>query len=217
MWTLYGSNRDNGKDCNGCCICFEPESFIYIPENDYYDDGDSNLSTKSKKHIDDDYDLYNVAYIDGDNIFVDGKMASKSLNESYSDLKEHLSNLHEIIKDDSDDQDIISNCLVRLLEKPMFLFKDISYCLEGESRIIISRDFNDRVEIKKTSEGTEPRKIFINPPLQMFPEKIILGPKVENDDYWMPYLQYKLSEIKDKWDYEKDYYPKVRKSSINIR
>ena len=217
MWTLYGSDRESGKDCNGCCICFEPESFIYIPENDYSADNDSNPSTKSNRHIDDDYDLYNVAYIDGERLFVDGE-SSELLENCYADLKNQLSALHQIIRYTSyKDKVIISNCLVRLLEKPMFLFKDISYCLEGESRIIISRDFNDRVEIKKTSQGKDPRKIFINPPLQMFPERIILGPKVENDDYWMPYLQYKLSEIKDKWEYEKDYNPKVRKSKINIR
>lgn len=218
MWTLYGSDRENGEDCNGCCICFEPESFIYIPENDYSDGNDSSPIAKYKRHIDDDYSLYNVAYIDGENLLVDGEKSSQLLEDSYADLKKQLSYLYKIVKNASDeDKEVISNCLVRLLEKPMFLFKDISYCLEGESRIIISRDFNDRVEIKKTSEGKDPRKIFINPPLQMFPERIILGPKVENDDYWMPYLQYKLSEIKDKWEYEKDYNPKVRKSKINIR
>lgn len=218
MWTLYGSNRETGKDCNGCCVCFEPESFIYIPENDYSDDKKTGPDKNINRHINDDYDLYNVAYTDGKELIVDGKEAPINLTNRYEDLKVQLSDLHLLIKNASDDDKaIISNCLVRLLEKPMFLFKDKSYCLEKESRIIISRDFNDRIEIKKTSEGKDPRKIFINPPLQMFPEKIILGPKVENDDYWMPYLQYKLSEIKDKWEYEKDYNPKVRKSKINIR
>ena len=218
MWTLYGSDRGTGKDCNGCCICFEPESFIYIPENDYSDNKESTLSDNISKHINDDYDLYNVAYVDDEELFVDGLEASEDLKNRYADLKFQLSVLHQLIKNASEeDKTTIYNCLVRLLEKPMFLFKDKSYCLEKESRIIISRDFNDRLEIKKTSAEKEPRKIFINPPLQMFPSRIILGPKVEDDDYWMPYLQYKLSEIKDKWDYEKDYNPKVRKSSINIR
>ena len=153
---------------------------------------------------------------DGEKLFVNGEENSE-LEQKYNHLKTQLSKLKASVENDKACQSIISDCLVRLLEKPMFLFKDISYSLEEESRIIISRDFSDRDEIKKTSAENMSKKIFINPPLQVFPYKIILGPKVENADFLIPYLQYKLSEIKDKWNYDKDYEPIVRKSEINIR
>ena len=126
--------------------------------------------------------------------------------------------LKEAMKDRTDEEkDIISGCLMRVFEKIMFLFKDISYQLEAESRLIITRDIMDREEIKRTKQM--PPKLYINPYFQVYPEKIILGPKVENADEWIPHLQYELAKFKEKWPegYEREYKPIVRKSKINIR
>lgn len=211
MWTSYGSDRENGKDCDGCCICIAPETFDIV----------SRLQNKSRMAIsvrkDDDFHLYSVAYIDKDRIIVNGQR-SETLEKQYDNLKNLIKNLHQGLSNASDaDIRIVTNCLVQLFEKIVFLFKDASYRLEVESRLIISRDVRDRSEIKETD--TIPKKLFINPKFQVFPERIILGPKVENPDYWIPHLQYELSQISEKWptDMKRAYKPTVRISEINIR
>ena len=213
MWTLYGSDRKSGDDCNGCCVSLAPETF----------DVDSEIINSSDEtashYIDDDYNLFAVAYIDRetDEITIPG-MDSSEIKRYYDELTNELKCLNDSMKKSREsDKAIIADCLVRLLEKPMFLFKDKSYYLEAESRLIITRDFSDWREVHTTKKG-EPHKLMFKPPLQVFPKKIVLGPKVESVDDWMPRLQYELSKIQEKWNYEdKDYKPVVRKSDINIR
>ena len=129
-----------------------------------------------------------------------------------------LTELNNDLKD-AVESDIITvhNCLACIFEKLMFLFKDISYSLEKESRLIITRDISASSEIHKTDQ--KPPKLLVYPPFQVYPEKIILGPKTENTDYWMPYLQYELSKIGEKWPFtsERVFKPTVRVSRINIR
>ena len=211
MWTTYGSDIERGSDCNGCCVCIAPETFDTV----------TNTQNKSAAqlsfHSDDDFHLYSVAYIDGEKIFVNGNR-NLFLEKRYKRLKSLLSNLSKGLRGAPDtDINIISNCLVRLLEKPMFLFKDISYHLEVERRLIITRDVKDRFEIKKTAQ--EPPKLYINPAFQVYPEKIILGPKLDTPDYWIPHLQYELSKISEKWLFgsKRAFKPIVRISRINIR
>ena len=217
MWTMYGSDRKKNKDCDGCCVCLAPESFA--PGSIFTD----KLDSKVWKHFNENYDLYNVAYLDGEKVIVKGER-SKAINDLYAVLKRQIGDLHTAL-DGAPDNDvtIINDCLVRILEKLVFLFKKGSYSQEAESRIILSRDINDRLGIRRTPKNPdnplEPRKLFINPPFQVYVKKIILGPKLENPDYWIPHLQYELSKIHDKWVYgeEKDYIPKVRLSNIKIR
>lgn len=211
MWTMYGSDREGGSDCNGCCVCIAPETFDILTNTQ------NKSAAQLSSHSDDDYYLYSVAYIDGEKIFVNGNR-NLFLEQRYKHLEKLLSKLNNALKGVSDiDINIISNCLVRLLEKPMFLFKDISYYLEVERRLIITRDVKDRVEIKKTDQ--EPPKLYINPAFQVYPEKIILGPKVDTPDYWIPHLQYELSKISEKWPFssKREFKPTVGISRINIR
>lgn len=211
MWTTYGSDRTDGKDCNGCCICFDPETFELVSLRQEESEEETSI------HIDDDYDLYDVAYINGEDIYVSGKK-SDEVTDRYKEFKIALRQLSDVVEED--DKDIVEECLVRLLEKLMFLFKKYDYHMESESRIIISRDLDDRDQLDETKPlGSEPPKLFINPPFQVFPEQIILGPKVEKADDWIPHLQYELSMIKDKWFFgdERKYNPIVSVSKINIR
>lgn len=211
MWSMYGSDLNEGKDSNGCCVVLAPESF------DTVSDLNKKSDSKVSSHFDDSFELYNVAYIDENKIYVND-IRSKILEKLFSQLKEKLYKISGVLKTASEEDIIlVSECLVRLLEKPMFLFKEYSYHQECESRIIITRDFIDRKEIKKT-EAT-PQKLFINPLFQVFPEKIILGPNVDTPDNWIPHLQYELSKIHDKWCYEskREFKPIVRLSEIHYR
>lgn len=215
MWTMYGSDKVEGSDCNGCCVCIAPETFeMMVKTVDIEQDNDA---VPFNTHINDDFHLYSVAYIDGKNIIINGKKDLKVRRE-YLSLKRMLEKLDVLSKKlTMQDKEIISSCLVRLFEKVMFLFKDISYSLEGESRLIITRDINDREDISKTDQI--PPKLYINPLYQIYPEQIILGPKVEEPDYWIPHLQFELSKIGDKWENSefRDFKPTVRISGINIR
>ncbi len=213
MWTTYASDRSNGSDCNGCCIIIAPETFDVVVNSEY----DSLVKTSINES--DDYRLYHIAYFDGDKIVVDGE-ENKKLGNQFIELKDLLTEIKNTLESEGEnesDRNIINNCLVCILEKLMFLFKDISYSLERESRLILTRDINAGPEIHKTE--TEPPKLLIYPPFQIYPEKIILGPKTENTDYWIPYLQYELSKIGEKWPFGSDrvFRPTVRASRINIR
>lgn len=214
MWTLYGSDKTSGKDCNGCCVCFAPETFETMISRS---ESDINESTQITSRSRDDYHLYSIAYLDGENIVVDGKKDT-IIRECYEQLKNHLADLEKTTRHFLDtDKKIITSCLVVLFEKIMFLFKDYSYRLEEESRLIITRTAEDRAEINKTEQT--PPKLYINPFYQIYPEKIILGPKVEDADFWMPHFQYELDGFKEKWkdNFSRGYKPIVRKSRINIR
>jgi len=215
MWTMYGSDKSEGDDCNGCCVCIAPETFDLIIRR--VKDDQNNAALPLKFNNDDDFHLYNVAYVDGANVIVNGRK-DVYLRKHYLSLRKHMEKLELLIRKGTlQDKKILSSCIVRLLEKLMFLFKDSSYSLEGESRLIITRDIKDRKEIHKTDQS--PPRLFINPPYQIFPERIILGPKVEDSDYWIPHLQFELSKIHEKWS-EKDireFRPSVRLSKINIR
>lgn len=213
MWTMYGSDREDGKDCNGCCICLAPESFLI--DRDLQDRPDSVFAAQRE----DDYCLYNVAYIDGKRITVNGVRSLymenrfERLRVLLDSVKSSLSSSRELEKDTK----IVSACLVRILEKLMFLFKDMSYHMEAESRLIISRDVVDSLDIEFTKQL--PPKLYINAPFQVYPEKIYLGPKVENTDEWIPHIQFELSKIRAKWNFGemREYMPTVRTSKINIR
>lgn len=215
MWTMYGSDKVEGSDCNGCCVCIAPETFeMMVKTVDIEQDSDA---VSFNIHTNDDFHLYSVAYIDGKNIIINGKKDLK-IRRKYLSLKRMLEKLDVLSKKLTvQDKEIISGCLVRLFEKIMFLFKDISYSLEGESRLIITRDINDREDISRTDQI--PPKLYINPLYQIYPEQIILGPKVEDPDYWIPHLQFELSKIGDKWEARdlRDFKPIVRTSEINIR
>ncbi len=216
MWTMYGSDISLGNDCNGCCVCIAKETFDMMT-GDALAHLEQDKSAKLNSRFEDDFHLYRIAYMDEKNIYVNNRKDFE-VKKSYTQLEYLLKKLQLSQKSFSiEDSEIITNCIVRLLGKIMFLFKDFSYYMESESRLIITRDVNDCDEIKTTNQN--PPKLFINPPYQVYPEKIILGPKVEDIDDWMPHLQYELAKIKAKRinNNDKEYKPVVRGSNINIR
>ena len=59
----------------------------------------------------------------------------------------------------------------------------------------------------------------MNPYHQVFVDQIILGPKVNQPDNWIPHLQFELAKMWEKWPAKngEKRVPSVRKSSINYR
>lgn len=211
MWTLYGSDKENGQDCNGCCVCISPDTFDLIVKNS------SGASTQLYTKASDDYHLYKVAYMKGEDIYLDGEI-NMALTDYYMKLKNLLIEVKQNMSSGTqEEKEIITDALMRTLEKIIFLFKEYAYNMEKESRLILTREIGDDSDIKSTS-GV-PQLLFISPPFQVFIEKIILGPKLNNPDLWIPILQKELCAMSNKWtgDPQKKPKPVVRKSSINIR
>ena len=80
MWTMYGSDRESGKDCNGCCVCLKPETFG--PASNYCNKLDSSKSS----HTEDDFNLYNVAYIGKQGIMFKGQFDAR-LNNKFNNCR----------------------------------------------------------------------------------------------------------------------------------
>lgn len=95
MWTMYGSDKECGNDCNGCCVCIAPETFDIVIHTQ------NKSAAQLSSHSDDDFHLYSVAYMDGEKIFVNGARDS-SLERQYKRLKELLSNLSKGLRGASD-------------------------------------------------------------------------------------------------------------------
>lgn len=210
MWTMYASDRSENSDSNGCCVCIAPETFDMMVKASKADD--SGVLIKRDK---DDYQLYNVAYIDN------GKLVGedKKLEAYYSSLKYLFAKLNRTLKKYGRKVDVtlVISSIQQALAPILFLFKDASYQAEKELRLIITRDRTDICQIRKTDEN--PNKLFVMPYHQIYADKIILGPKVKAPDKWIPYLQYELAKMWESWPENKygERTPSVRKSSINYR
>lgn len=212
MWSMYASDRTEGSDSNGCCICIAPETFELM----IIDPSDNNpLVQQTNTQI--DFHLYKVVYVDNGRIVGDDDL----LNGYYQKLKELFVLLNNMLctykLKNPLDIDALHSLLQQALAPIMFLFKDSSYRAEQELRIVVTHEKEELDKIGKTSQ--HPPKLFINPYNQVYVEQLILGPKIKNPDHWIPYLQYELTKMWASWP--KTQYgerkPIVRKSSIAYR
>ncbi len=217
MWSMYASDRRQNTDSNGCCVCIAPETLDMMdpapnPAEYLFEAGGIQF-----RSVQNDYHLYEVAYVDN------GKIISKNeqLKENYKKLKKLFVLLNETLyinKLNSDENmEIIHRVLQKTLSPIVFLFKDASYRAEQERRIVIHKDKDELDAIGTTNQN--PPKLFINPYHQVFVEELILGPKVESPDQWIPYLQYELTKMWETWPKSVNgtRNPIVRKSNINYR
>ena len=245
MWSAYASDRSSGSDSNGLCICVNPQTFLKMQNPPKEDNRNSNSDSKRANKIQDDYNLYRVAYIQEKKVLdkegvwktcaelvVDmPENQLKQLTTFYNALLDLFVELNEILASDKKLQTHESltkiwDCLSTSLSFISFLFKDASYEQEQELRLVLTRPIRNNPnpsEIRKTpydpNNPNEPQKLFVMPPHQIFVEKIILGPKVPNPDTWIPQLQHQLAEMWENWPItdEDPPTPKVRKSSISYR
>lgn len=224
MWAMYASDRKSGSDSNGCCICLRPETFDRAMEMQEKV-SEKNISISDLK-VQDDYHLYRVVYLaeDGE-IYEDKNSQLKGLVKDkvmccFQMLKELMKvlnqSLDEVVGYEESDRGDMLNLVREFLKssfnKVAFLFKEESYFLEEELRLIITRSHDQKDLIRKLD--TNPPKLCINPFFQVYVDKLVLGPKVKNMDEWIPYFQYELNNMR------KDGFPEqvvVRKSKIHYR
>lgn len=241
MWSTYASDRSSGSDSNGCCICIAPQTFLKMQSASSGDPNIGGVSKYSTTKVQDDFNLYHVAYIkeikhtgkDGikrvsTHLEVDipqGSRRRKLLDKHYTTLLRLFRELNQIL--DAESNLKTHNSLTAIwevlgvsLSLVDFLFKDADYAAEKELRLVLTRPIRNNPnpdEIRKTD--TKPPKLFVMPPYQIYVSRIILGPKVSNPDSWIPHLQLQLAEMWESWS-ESDGpppVPKVRKSAISYR
>lgn len=210
MWSMYASDRSGGSDSNGCCVCIAPETFEMM----------LRPSWKMSEFEYDDMPLYKVAYLRNNNIV---NRDQPDLNHYFRLLKESVQALNDILAGQSaPSRQLLESAvstLQQILTPIIFLFKDASYRAEHELRLIVtrSREKEDMERISKTPQ--DPPKLYVNPYHQVFVDQIILGPKVNQPDNWIPHLQFELTKMWEKWPAKngEKRVPSVRKSSINYR
>ena len=213
MWSMYASDRSEGSDSNGCCVCIAPETFDMMVDRQT----DSEQMVQRAGESQDDYQLYEVAYVHNGEI-VGG---NRPLKKYYSQLKELFVILNKVLCQhrlrETSDMETVHSILQQSLAPIVFLFKDASYRAEQERRIVVTRRKVELDRISKTAQN--PPKLFINPYHQVYVEQLILGPKVQNPDHWIPYLQYELTKMWGSWPKGQhgERRPVVRKSSIHYR
>lgn len=217
MWSMYASDRKQNTDSNGCCVCIAPETFDMMdpapnPAEYLFEAGGIQF-----RSVQNDYHLYEVAYVDNGNII----SKNKQLIQNYKKLKKLFVLLNETLcinkLNNDENMEIIHRVLQKTLSPIVFLFKDASYRAEQERRIVIHKDKDELDAIGTTNQN--PPKLFINPYHQIFVEELILGPKVDSPDQWIPYLQYELTKMWETWPKSVNgtRNPVVRKSNINYR
>lgn len=210
MWSIYASDRSSGSDSNGCCVCLAPETFEMM----------LRPSRKMSEFEYDDMQLYKVAYLRNNNIVNYGQ---PKLKRYFRLLKKAVQALNDTLAGQSaPSRQLLESAvstLQQILTPIIFLFKDASYRAEHELRLIVtrSREKEDMERISKTPQ--DPPKLYVNPYHQVFVDQIILGPKVNQPDNWIPHLQFELAKMWEKWPTKngEKRVPSVRKSSINYR
>ena len=208
MWSIYASDRSGGSDSNGCCVCIAPETFemmLYPLSLELEEDRDK-------------LQLYKVAYLRDNQI---DNPNQEDLYRYFELLKAFVRELNDALARRSDSQLLESavSILQEILTPIIFLFKDASYQAEHELRLIVTRsqEKEDMERISKTPQ--DPPKLYVNPYHQVFVDQIILGPKVNQPDNWIPHLQFELTKMWEKWPTKngEKRVPSVRKSNINYR
>lgn len=211
MWSTYGGDRRNGGDSNGVCICLNPKTFSTTNtiSAKIVDNGESS-EEKSLRKNEDDFCLYRVYYLNGkdDPIF----RLLKSLKGKSVYLGKKIRSL------ESNMQTVIREFYKNELSEIVYLFKDASYSQEKELRLIMFRN-TDEVSTESICHlPTTPEKLCLKPFFQVYIDEIILGPKLEKADEWIPYFQFELNKIKHIAKKNGVYInPKVGKSIIPYR
>lgn len=203
MWNRYASDYEtDGKNSNGCCIQFDPETFNQIVSCA----SDNKTLTPNNG---DDYYLYRMVYISEDGAIDINKNPGLapitiSLYEGLKSLMTELcSNMNALQAKQACDNkmlDSIGDLLRDSFRFILFLFKADAYSEEVESRLIFTRN-HDQQKLIRILPG-DPPKLAINPYKQIYINRVIFGPNVRKQEEWKPFLQYKLNSMWAKFEKE---------------
>lgn len=166
LWRFYG--KENGVEANGCAVTIDARKFVGAIVNPAPLRGEY-LDTYSQTEI------YKVVYLNnetytGNESFGLGEEKDKKLRRLLSSLQKKLRSYKQ------DKQ-----CLINVLNRISFLFKNNAYRNECEVRIVVNGfEFEKLHDMER-----RPHRVYVElVPIKNFITKITFGPKVENINSW---------------------------------
>ncbi len=206
MWIHYANA---GK---GCCVRVS---------NRFFTNFDDDLANDEKALINNPFDnvyrLYEILYIQNGEIV---NKVSEEVNEAYKSMLNKFSCISSIYSSfNSETRKVIVSVISRIINKLKYLFKSADYLYEQEMRIVLQRPLadlkRDDIDIQMTtvSKDSIVPKVFIYTNKTLLIEEVILGPKINETDDIVPFLEMKLLKLND-YDSDKVL---ITKSEIEYR
>ena len=237
MWSLYGSSGIDGRQCDGCCIELDPTTFSEAEREEHSRAkiaGDSIVGKRLPwNDVDDECGVYKIAYLsrsqEVDSAAPEWKVVAIGEQANFVDdllgeLRTQVGYLSDVAAASTDKSlsDAIRRLVARQLRRILYLFKDSSYAREDEKRLILFRGADEQslesIRILPAADSQSPRRLCLNPPIQVRIKSITLGPNVVNAEEWVPDLQYRLSEMNNRLNQNgSNSCPVVKFSKIPIR
>ncbi|MCH5344292.1 MAG: DUF2971 domain-containing protein [Acetatifactor sp.] len=210
MWSEYG---DKG---NGVCVVMDGATFQNARDKQRLLEV---LRVGKSGNERDDYVLYKVIYWDkNQDEFIakglDSKILKTKINSIEKTLKQIFAKLERGIFEEWEQQRCM-DFLQELFAKIKYLFKFEEYRDENETRVILQRRTVDSFQDIEEAGGEDPlrKKLYIHYPVKSIIKEIILGPKNQQSDEYIPFLVKKMAEINEGSQYS----TVVSKSSIDYR
>ena len=206
MWIHYGNQ---GK---GCCIKVNPRFF-----SNFINDSDKEEKNLGKNPFDDEYRLYKVLYLKDGALPSDADIEVKKLYKDFTDLFKYLCMQYTEYTDQL--KELISCSILKITNSIMYLFKNTDYQYEKEMRIVLRRSISDLerddidIQITNPTEKEPIPKVFIYAKKPLEIEEVILGPKINEVNDFIPYIAMRLLKM-NKYQEEK---VRITKSLIEYR
>lgn len=237
MWSLYGSSGIDGRQCDGCCIELDPTTFSEAEREEHSRAKAAGDSIVGKRlpwnDVDDECGVYKIAYLsrsqEVDSAAPEWKVVAigeqaNFVNDLLGELRTQVGCLSDVAVASTDKSlsDAIRRLVARQLRRILYLFKDSSYAREDEKRLILFRGTDEQslesIRVLPAVDSQSPRRLCLNPPIQVRIKSITLGPNVVNAEEWVPDLQYRLSEMNNRLNQNgSSGCPVVKFSKIPIR
>lgn len=237
MWSLYGSSGIDGRQCDGCCIELDPTTFSEAEREEHSRAKAVDDSIVGKRlpwnDVDDECGVYKIAYLSRNqevdsaapewNVVAIGEQAN-FVDDLLGELRKQVGYLSDVAAASTEKSlsDAIRRLVARQLRRILYLFKDSSYAREDEKRLILFRGTDEQslesIRVLPAADSQSPRRLCLNPPIQVKIKSITLGPNVANAEEWVPDLQYRLSEMNNRLNQNgSSSCPVVKFSKIPIR
>lgn len=206
MWIHYANA---GK---GCCVRVS---------NRFFTNFDDDLANDEKALINNPFDnvyrLYEILYIQNGEIV---NKVSEEVNDSYKSMLNKFFCISSIYNSfNIETRKVIVSVISRIINKLKYLFKSADYFYEQEMRVVLQRPLTDLkrddidIQMTTASKGNIVPKVFVYTNKALLIDEVILGPKINETDDIVPFLEMKLLKLND-YDADKVV---ITKSEIEYR
>lgn len=206
MWIHYG---DQGR---GCCVKVNPRYFSNFTNN-----SDTEEKNLGRNPFDDEYRLYKVLYLHEGELPDNINPEIKKLYDSFIDLFKDL--CLQYVEYSSQLKKAVSSSILKIINSIVYLFKNTDYAYEKEMRIVLRRSITDfereDIDIQTTNhtENNPIPKVFVYAKKPLEIEEVILGPKQNEINDFIPYIAMRLLKL-NKYQEDKVH---ITKSLIEYR